>query len=418
MPKASNQHLRTLRRGLRLPVALRGISRTDRFLPTVRRWSPCVRHFAIALAVVTLVAGESAVDAQTAPAKEASGTAAGAKPALTVTVTRATQADWPIRLAANGNIAAWQEAVIGAEVNGLKLNDVRVNVGDAVKRGQTLATFAPETIRAEVAQQTAGVVEAEAAWAEAQANLDRSRRLRESGMVSLQQLTQAETAARTASARLDAAKAARESGQLRLGFTRVIAPDDGVISARAATVGGVVNAGQELFRMIRKNRLEWRAEVTAAELARVMPGQSATVTLPNGATVAGKVRVVAPTVDPASRNAIVYVDLVASPAARAGMYARGEFVVGAAAALSLPQQAVVLRDGFSYVFVVDAASRVSQIKVQAGRRVGERVEIASGLKGSENVVATGAAFLADGDTVRVVAPPAAATPAAAATQGG
>lgn len=435
MPKAAHQHHRISHALLRRPIgaqwgssiellaganlfALGSLACTGAPLQIVRCWSNCARHFLIALTVVTHALVVTAVAAQAAPVKEAPATPAAAKPALTVTVTRATRADWPIRLAANGNITAWQEAVIGTEVNGLKLNDVRVNVGDAVKRGQTLATFAPETIRAEVAQQTAGVVEAEAALAEAQANLDRSRRLRESGMVSLQQLTQAETAARTASARLDAAKAARESGQLRLGFTRVIAPDDGVISARAATVGGVVNAGQELFRMIRKNRLEWRAEVTAAELARVMPGQNATVTLPNGATVAGKVRVVAPTVDPASRNAIVYVDLVASPAARAGMYARGEFVVGAAAALSLPQQAVVLRDGFSYVFVVDAASRVSQIKVQAGRRVGERVEIASGLKGSENVVATGAAFLADGDTVRVVAPPAATTPAAAATQGG
>lgn len=363
------------------------------------------------VAAMTFVASPTAA-AQAAP-KEAPATAA--KPAMTVTVARPTQANWPIRLVANGNIAAWQEAVIGAEVNGLKLNDVRVNVGDVVARGQTLATFAPESIRAEVAQQTAGVVEAEAALAEAQANLERSRRLRESGMVSLQQLTQSETAARTAAARLDAAKAARESGQLRLGFTRVAAPDDGVISARSATIGGVVNAGQELFRMIRKNRLEWRAEVTSTELARVSPGQAVSVSLPSGATIVGKVRVVAPTVDPASRNAIVYVDLAANPAARAGMYVRGEFAVGAAAALSLPQQAVVLRDGFSYVFVVDSASRVSQVKVQAGRREGDRVEIASGLKGTESVVASGAAFLADGDTVRVVS---AGAPASAPKQGG
>ena len=59
--------------------------------------------------------------------------------------------------------------------------------------------------------------------------------------------------------------------QLRLRQTRVLAPDNGVISARSATVGAVLPAGQELFRLIRQGRLEWRAEVAAADLARLKP---------------------------------------------------------------------------------------------------------------------------------------------------
>lgn len=340
-----------------------------------------------------------------------------AKPALTVTTARAMQADWPLKLAANGNIAAWQEAVVGAESNGLRLNDVRVNVGDNVKRGQVLATFAPESMQGDLAQQNASVAEAEAALAEAEANAARARTLQETGAMSAQQINQYVTAAKTAQARLNAAKAVRDNGRIRLGYTRVVAPDDGVISARMATVGAVVGTGQELFRLIRKNRLEWRAEVTAAELAKVSPGQAVVVTTPTGATVNGKVRVVAPTVDTATRNALVYVDLVNSAAAKAGMFAKGDFAVGASSALSLPQQAVILRDGFSYVFKLEAGNKVSQLKVQTGRRVGERVEIISGVKAGEEVVATGAAFLAEGDTVRISAPAAApGTPSAAATQ--
>jgi RND family efflux transporter MFP subunit len=366
---------------------------------------------AIAAALMISIVGVTGVSADDKKPDEKKA-AAAAKPSLTVTTTKASQSDWLVKLSANGNIAPWQEAIVGAESNGLRLAEVRVNVGDVVRRGQTLANFAPDTVRAELAQQNAAVAEAEAALAEAEANAARARTLQDSGAMSTQQINQYLTAAKTAQARLQAAKAARESGQLRVGFTRVVAPDDGVISSRSATVGAVVGAGQELFRLIRKNRLEWRAEVTATELAKVAPGQTVLVTTPTGVTVNGKVRVVAPTVDTTSRNAIVYVDLSNSAAAKAGMFAKGDFSVGTAQALSVPQQAVVLRDGFSYVFKLEAGNKVTQAKVETGRRLGERVEILSGLKAGEEVVASGAAFLAEGDVVRVAA---AATPPAPTT---
>ena len=351
-----------------------------------------------AIGITSVRADDKKADAKADTKKQVN---AVAKPSLTVTTTKATQTDWPIRLSANGNIAPWQEAIVGAESNGLRLSDVSANIGDVVKRGQTLAQFAPDTVRADLAQQAAAVAEAEAALAEAEANAARARTLQDSGAMSTQQINQYVTAAKTAAARLQSAKAVREGGQLRVNFTRVVAPDDGVISSRSATVGAVVNGGQELFRLIRKNRLEWRAEVTAADLAKVAVGQTVVITTPTGATVNGKVRVVAPTVDTATRNAIVYVDLANNAAAKAGMFASGEFSVGSARALSLPQQAVVLRDGMTYVYLLLAENKVSQLKVQTGRRFNDRVEISSGLKGSETVVVNGAAFLAQGDTVRV-----------------
>jgi HlyD family secretion protein len=336
------------------------------------------------------------------------------KPALTVTTTQPLANEWPIRLSVNGNIASWQEAVVGAEANGFRISEVRVNVGDSVKSGQVLATFATETSRAELAQQSASVAEAEAALAEAQANAARARSLQDSGALSAQQINQYLTAEKTAEARVAASKAARESSQVRLGFTRVVAPDDGVISARTATVGAVVGTGQELFRLIRKNRLEWRGEVTANELPKVQVGQVVNVTTPSGAAVVGKVRVVAPTIDPQTRNAVVYVDLEKSTAAKAGMFAKGDFAIGATTALTLPQTAIVARDGFAFVMRLEPTGKVTQLKVQTGRRVGERVEILDGVKAGESIVASGAAFLADGDTVRVAA--AAPTPTTAAAQ--
>jgi RND family efflux transporter MFP subunit len=328
------------------------------------------------------------------------------KPALTVTTTVPTQAMLPVTLAANGNLAAWQEASVGAEAGGLRIAQVHVNVGDRVRRGQVLATFAPDTLKADAAQARASLAEAEAGAAEAAANAQRARSLQATGALSASQINQYVTTEKTAQARVEAARAAFESQQVRLSQAAVNAPDDGIISARMATVGAVVGNGAELFRLIRQGRLEWRAEVTSTELGRLTVGTHAIVTAASGARLEGRVRTIAPTVDPTNRTALVYVDVKplpgpASGSARAGMFARGEFELGSVSTLTVPQQAVVVREGFSYVFRVGADNRVSQTKVQVGRIVGDRLEVVTGLPADARIVAAGAGFLNDGDVVRI-----------------
>ncbi|MCW5638944.1 MAG: efflux RND transporter periplasmic adaptor subunit [Rubrivivax sp.] len=351
-----------------------------------------------AAAVALWARNSSAVEAPAAAPEPA----ATAKPALTVTAVRPQLGRLPMQLRANGSIAAWQEAIIGTEANGLRLAEVRVNVGDPVRRGQVLATFKPDMVQADAAQIRATVAEAEAALAEASANAARARTLQNSGAISDLQINQYLTAERTAQARLDAHRAQARVQQLRVGQTQVLAPDDGVISARSATVGAVLPAGTELFRMIRQGRLEWRAEVAAPDLKSIRPGMAVRVTPSGGSPVAGTVRMVAPTVDPQTRNGIVYVDLARSAEARAGMFARGEFEIGTSRGLTLPQSAVLLRDGFSTVLQLGADDRVRSVKVTTGRRAGERIEITGGLPADARVVASGGGFLSDGDLVRVV----------------
>jgi RND family efflux transporter MFP subunit len=340
------------------------------------------------------------------------------RPALTVTTVTPQQATLPVKLAANGNIMAWQEAIIGADSPGLRVAQLHVNVGDRVRQGQLLATLSAQTLQADVAQSRASLVEAEAAAADAANNAQRARTLEGTGALSTSQINQYLTAEKTARARVEAARAVLQAQQVRLGQSSVYAPDSGIISSRTATVGAVVNPGTELYRLIRQGRLEWRAEVTSAELGRLTPGTMALVTAASGARLEGRVRTIGPTVDPQSRTALVYVDVKPLPgaaaSARAGMFARGEFDLGAVPAVTLPQAAVVVRDGFSYVYRVGADQRVAQVKVQTGRRAGDRVEIVQGLAPDASVVATGAGFLNDGDLVRVVAAGAAA-PAASAS---
>jgi RND family efflux transporter MFP subunit len=333
----------------------------------------------------------------------AAASAPAPKAALSVTAVSPSNGNLALKLSANGSVAAWQEASIGAEVNGLKLTEVRVNVGDVVKRGQVLARFSAEAVQADLLQAKASLAEAQAALFAASADAQRAATLKDTGALSAQQIAQFNTQETTAKARLQAAQAMVTAAQVRANNAVLTAPDNGVISARNATVGSVVGAGAELFRMVRQGRLEWRAEVTSSEIAKIKPGAAVSVTAASGAQVNGKVRIVAPTVDPVTRNALVYVDIPQHTDIKAGMYAKGEFALGSQTALTLPQQALVLRDGFTYAMRIEANNKVVQVKLQTGKRSGDAVEILSGVKSGERFVASGAAFLADGDTVRVIA---------------
>ncbi len=352
----------------------------------------CTCVVGLAATAVLVFGAESRSDEAPAPA-----------PALTVRMTTPQEQQIARQFTANGTIAAWQEASVGSEGNGLRLATVLVNVGDTVRRGQVLATFEQDTVRAELAQLEAGVAEAKAQLAEAAANADRARGLATTGALSSQQVQQFLTAEETAGARLESRRAAARGQQLRLSRTQVVAPDDGVISARHATAGAVVPAGQELFRLIRGGRLEWRAEVTPEEAARLAPGAAVTLHAADGQPVPARVRQLAPTVDPRTRTALVYVDLPRGLAGlRAGMFARGDFDQGQGSAVTVPQHALVVRDGFSYVFRLQEDGRVSQVRVRTGRQLDGRVEVVEGLTTQAQIVAAGAGFLSDGDFVKVV----------------
>lgn len=314
----------------------------------------------------------------------------GAVPALTVTVGTPQRTMWPMSVSASGAIAPWQEAIVGTQIGAYQLVEVRANVGDQVRRGQVLARLNPALLRAEERQLVAASEQAEA-------NRQRGLELQATGGISKQDILQLVTDAKTAAARLAAKR-------LELQYTAILAPDDGVISARTATLGAVAPAGEELFRLILRNRLEWRGELTAAQLTRVRPGQSVALELPDGSHAEAMIRQTAPALNGSSRLGLVYADVRAASPARAGMYAEGEIVVGQGSALTVSAESVVIHDGRSYVVVIadtTVTPKVALRRVTVGRRRGDAVEIVEGLSGAEKLVLQGAGFLNDGDIVRV-----------------
>lgn len=350
-------------------------------------------HAALALSLIAVLGGCKKKEAPTET-----------KPVMAVDVVLPQSQEWAQRLPASGNVQAWQEAVVGAEVGGARLLEVKVNVGDVVKKGDELARLDPATLTAQAAQQHAEVAQAEANLAKARADAERAELLDKTGSISQQDILQYRTAAATADAQLKLARAQSDVASLQLRYARVVAPDDGVISSRTATVGTVVASGTELFRLIRGRRLEWRAEVPGDLLGQLKAGMRADLRRPgDSGVVNGTIRQVAPTVDMQTRNALVYVDLPKDAGLTAGQFVEGSFETGKQKVLCLPESAIVLRDGHTYVMTINDKHIVHQLKVTTGARNGETIAVSGELTPQTKIVKSGGSFIGDGDLVSVEA---------------
>ena len=357
------------------------------------------------IAVMTAACGRttgSGTEAAGQDSTEAASAAAGpARASLVVTTATARGETVPALIQASGAVAAWQEASVGSRSSGLPIVAVNADIGDTVKKGQVLARLDDATTAAAVARAEAALAQARAREEEARINRDRALQLAEKKLLSQQDVLQATTNAAATTAEVAQASAVLRSARLDLEHTRIVAPDDGVVIARAATLGAVAQPGTELFRLIRQGRLEWRAELTGEELLQVRPGTSAVVRSSDGTVVPGKVRAVAPALDDARRIGIAYVDLEPSPAIRAAMYLQGDLQLAEKPAVTVPAASVVVRDGRTYVALLEEGNRVRLVPVVAGRRGAERTQIESGLEAGATVIVRGAGFLNDGDVVRI-----------------
>lgn len=334
------------------------------------------------------------------PESEARTEPAGSA-ALAVELAQVLQAPMARHVVVSGAVAAWQEMPLGIELSGLRIADVKVEVGDAVKRGDVLVTLDARTLDSELQVAEAALNEARAGVLLAKSQLDRGNALKAQKLISAADhdllrstMVQAEARAQTTAAQHDAAKLRRDFATLR-------APHDGVIATRTADPGAVVMAGAQLLTMIRDGRLEWRAELNESDLLDVRVGAAVAVRQRDGTLVSGRVRAVSPGLDANTRTGSVHADLPDPGRLRAGMFAEGRILVGGGEALSVPVSAVVRRDGYAYVFTLKSANRVERRRVELGRIDGERIEVRSGLQAGERVVSRGGAFLSDGDLVRV-----------------
>lgn len=303
---------------------------------------------------------------------------------------------------ASGPVAAWEEMQLGVELSGVRVTALHVDVGQHVRKGEVLLELDRRSLDSDLGRADAAVTEALAGAALAKANLTRGDKMAQKQLISASALDELRAALTQADAKVATAQAQRHSARLQRDFASLRAPDDGVISRRLVQPGQVVSGGSELLRLIRRGRVEWRAELAEADLLRVSPGATVQLVQTDGHIVEGTVRAVSPEIDTTTRTGTVFADLPAPAGLRPGMYLEGRIVIGATPALLLPSAAIVRRDGHAYVFTVGAGGVVARQRVVVGAAAGDRVEVLQGLDPGTAAVVRGAGFLSDGDRVRVV----------------
>ncbi len=353
---------------------------------------PPLRPFALLLLCLSLAAcGKKAPEAATA-----------APPSLAVALAKVEQAPIERAVLASGPIAAWEEMQLGVELSGLRVTALHVDVGQQVAKGQLLLELDHRTLDSELRQAQAAHDEAAAGVKLAQVNLDRGQGLAKAQLISASAMDELRAALVQAQAREATSRAQLDGAKLRRSFAELRAPDAGLIAKRLVQPGQVVAAGSELLRLIRQGRLEWRPELPEADLARVQTGAEVRITGSQG-EVSGRVRAVSPGVDSVSRTGTIYVDLPEPGALKVGAFVPGRILTRSSPGLSVPAAAVVMRDGYAYVFTVDAQNLAHRKRVNIGASQGDRIEILQGLNAGDAVVSEGAGFLGEGDRVKIVA---------------
>jgi RND family efflux transporter MFP subunit len=320
---------------------------------------------------------------------------------MTVTAEPLERVELKRTISMTGSVFAWQDVIIAPEVGGYRVAEVLVDVGDRVTKGQQLVELSTALLEAEVATKRATLNQRRAELDNASAALERGQSLAAMNVLSkadLDRLVSEELASR---ARLESARADLETSELRLKFTSVTAPDDGVITSRTVTVGQVAQAGNEMLRLLRDGRIEWRGEAPETRLAELAPGQPVKIMTADGKPFTGVVRVVSPTIAAGNRTALVYVDLPADERLRPGMFARGEIEIGSGPAFTVPLESIVSADGYSYVFQLNPDNTVVRRRIETGALHENAIEVVGGLAGGERIVVKGAGFLKDGDLVNV-----------------
>ncbi len=350
---------------------------------------------------------------------------------LTVSVAPAQMTSLTQTLQVSGSVAPWQQLTVGSEVGGLKIEQVNTDEGQRVTKGQVLVVLNSDVLRtqltqaqarvntakAQVQQQKALLTQARARAFESKLNLKSAEELKKAGAISDQDLrgrrstdqanqaavNQVQEAITSAQSTVAEAQATIGQYQAQLSKTRIIAPDDGLVLSKSVFIGSISDVGKAMLTLARQSRLELNAQVPETDLPKLQTGQLVQIVSDADAQLhtQGRIRLIGPTVDATSRQAIVKVTLNANPRLRSGMFVRGRVNVAQAQVLTVPAQAVSVRDDKAQLFVLGSGNTVQLRTVQLGERSAQRIAIKSGLKAGEQVVTSGAGYLKDGDVVKV-----------------
>lgn len=301
-----------------------------------------------------------------------------------------------------GTVRAAQMAQLSAEIVGT-VREVRVTEGQHVNRGDVLVVLDDAQRRAAANQAQAAVsaakedaAAADADYRLAEATLNRYQSLYEKKSVSPHEFEEVQAHYKSAAARRSAvgagqlqAQAAQEQAQVVLGYTRVRAPFDGVVTAKNIDPGALAAPGTPLLTVESTRNFRLEATVDESDLRFVKLGEQAPVSIDAiDSEVAGKVIQIVPAADATSRSFVVKVELPQDARLHSGLFGRAQFRRGVRDTIVVPGAAVVDRGQMQGVYVAGEDGIIGLRFVTVGKPVGDKVEILSGLSGGERMVVT------------------------------
>lgn len=304
-----------------------------------------------------------------------------------------------------GQISAENEAALSFRIAG-RIVDRLVSVGDRVEPDQVLARLDPQNELNALRSAQAALSAAEGRVVETTNAFERQRTLLPQGFTTQALFDQAQQALRTAQAQLDKAKADLQVAKDRVSYTELKPSVAGSITARMAESGEVVQPGQTVFQVARRDGRDAVFDVPAQVIRSAPPNPKIVVSLVDDPTVIaeGRVRQVDPQADPITRTFRVRVGLVDPPPAMfLGATVKGRMEIEGTAGISLPASALTRIDGQPAVWLVDPSKMtVSLRNVQIGQFDPGTVLVTQGLEGGEIVVTAGVQALHPGQKVRLL----------------
>jgi HlyD family secretion protein len=322
-------------------------------------------------------------------------------PAITVTkvVTRIVED----HVLASGLIAPVEQVSVVPLVEGQPIETLSADVGDTVAAGQVQAKLSTATLVLQQSQLTASLAAAQSNAAEAKRTALRTAALLSQGAASNAANDQAQAALTAADAQVTSVQAQLDTITLQIARTEVKSPVAGLITARNAQIGAIASAqAGPMFVITRDGALELRADVSEADLPRIQQGQTATITLAAGtAPLTGKLTLVEPSIDLATRLGRARITLDMPDQVRAGMFAEADILVASRSAIAVPVTAVGSEGKETTVMTVKDGV-VHRTVITTGIRDGGWVEVVSGLAEGDQIVAKAGAFVTDGDKINPI----------------
>ena len=384
------------------------------------------RYLLWGAAGIAIAAGAGMLALRTpAPASQPVKYAKPLPPAVTVSPAR--EREFVEHLFVSGSLVARDEAMVGAQIDGLRIVELLAEDGDRVEKDQILARLDRSQLDALLAQNDAALARADAAIAQARNQIDQSEAMQVQadadltrakglaiGVITQATLDQRVAAARSAEAQVAGARSAlavaqaerhsreaeRRELMVRVGRTEVKAPVAGIVSRRTARLGALaMGSSDPLFRIIAEGAIDLEAEVPEDSLAKLAVGMPAAIELAGDCKASGYVRLIASEVDKTTRLGKVRLALGPEAGGHIGAFASGTVEVAHRVALSVPAAAVIQSATGSTVAVVNDG-RVEMSPVTVGLTNGNAIELREGIAAGQQVVARAAAFLRTGDEVR------------------